>query len=360
MSQEKQTIELEKLYESRSQQKRTETKSYLKLLFNDHFIVFLMIAFGGLVLLYRHYQAEPLALFGSALSVWQLLLLGILLAGLMLGHVQTYLEEADRVFLLGADDFLVKDYLPAAFRQSLWSWLPVQAIIWLLTLPLQTRAGLPFVCQVGLLLLLVLTKAYGLFFEYQKLFLLYPSGQRTVAFSAAIAQAKQQENRRYRFFALFAQVPGRSVAIKRRAYLDFILSKITFGKRPFAALAFRQLLRYDGAFNLVFRQWLLVILLLFVLRGQAAYWPVLVVLAFLYLAKRQLRSGLDRNDQVLWTRLLFSNEKARKRDFNIAVNWLLCPLTGLLVLLSLWLFTIQTAGLMFCTMVAMLAITHRK
>ncbi|MBS9337413.1 ABC transporter permease [Fructobacillus parabroussonetiae] len=333
MMADKQTIELAKLYDQRFRRQQKSNQRYLKLLFNDHFMIFLFIAFGAAVLLYQRYDGQALRLFHSFLSVWLLLALLLLLVGLRLGRIMTYLEEADRVFLIGADGFLVSHYLKKARRQAMLWLFPVQLLFFLAACPFFWQAGVRSTWQLLLILFLQLSvKAFSIEQSYRRLFHQSSNGALTVNWSIAQQQAAEQRNRRDRFFSLFAQVPQQVAAVKRRAYLDLLLEELPFSKAPEQQLALRILLRYEGGLTLVLRQWLLVLFLLPLLEKQAAYWPIAFLLAFCYLAKRQLWPVFHRAEAILWSPLLFVSQKKRRMAFHQAMNWLLFPLFVVLVL----------------------------
>lgn len=337
------TIEFDTLYEERFFKQQRQNQRYLKLLFNDHFMIFLFIAFGGAVLLYRQYAGEHLAIFGSVLSLWSLIGLAIVLLGLTFGHLQSYLEAADRVFLNAADEFFLENYFVKVKNRAFLYLLPIQAAFFLLALPFLIQAGCSSAgLLLALFLLQVAVKVGLLKKEERALFLTYPSGQKTVNWQQALKQAERQADRRNRFFALFAAVPGRQSPVKRRAFLDLFLSKMTFQRNPQEQLAYRILLRYQGGVNLVFRQWLLVLVLLPILRKEAEYWPLLLVAGFAYLAKRQLLPVFKRAEGVLWNPLLFFDQKKRQKDFDKAINRLLYPMLLLLDLEITWLFSAST------------------
>ena len=356
MSPEKQKIQLRNLYSIRAEQKQIETKRYLKLLFNDHFLVFLMIAFGALVLAYRNLHGHTLALFGTAVTAWQLLALVFLVSGLFLGHLQTNLKPADRIFLLGADQYLIKDYLPKAYRQSLFVGSSIQLIFFLLALPILKETGLEN-GWIILVLLVVLTIKYGqLRFEYSQVRFNPSKQEPTVNWEWAISQAERMSNRRYRFFALFAQVPGQGVVIKRRAYLDPVLKKVPFSKHPMKALAMRQLIRNQSALNLIVRQFLLVAVLLYTIRNQAWYLQAALIVAFLYIANRQLWPVFDQSERVLWNSLLSANLADRRRSFNGAVKTFLMSFAILLIILISIFSGIQAGGVALLSTLLMLLI----
>ncbi|WP_312041047.1 ABC transporter permease, partial [Leuconostoc lactis] len=114
-----------KIFESRWHQANHITITYLKRLFNDHFLVFLVIAFGAGVLGYRELLTDP-----RYMRLWQSpwLIAAVVLwlvVGLQFGALITYFKPADALFLMGSDQQLIKHYLPRAFAVS-YGW----AVVW--------------------------------------------------------------------------------------------------------------------------------------------------------------------------------------------------------------------------------------
>ncbi|MFC4760633.1 ABC transporter permease [Fructobacillus durionis] len=356
MSSKKQKIQLSNLYEIRSEQKQIETTRYMKLLFNDHFLVFLMIAFGALVLAYRNLQGQPLTLFGTGVTAWQVLAVVWFAMGLFLGHLQTNLKAADRIFILGADQYLIKNYLPKAYHRSLFVGMGIQLVFFVLALPILKETGLKSIWLVVILFLLLAMKYGHIRYEYNQVRFNQYKQEPTVNWDWAINQAEQMNNRRYRFFALFAQVPGQGVVIKRRAYLDSLLKQVSFSKSPMKALAIRQMIRNQSALNLIVRQFLLVAVLLYTIRNQAWYLQAALMVAFLYIANRQLWPVFDQSERVLWNNLLSPNLADRRKSFNGAVQTFLMSFAILLVALITIFSGIQAGGASLLASLLMLLI----
>ena len=147
-----------KLFATRWQQANHITVSYLKRLFNDHFLVFLVIAFGAGVLGYRALLTDP-----RYAQLWQspwLVVLAVLwlVIGLQLGTLITYFKPADALFLMGNDQALIKQYLPRALAVSYgWAMIWQSAMIGLIVPLLWQIAGMS---SWRLVLVWVLVLAY--------------------------------------------------------------------------------------------------------------------------------------------------------------------------------------------------------
>ena len=122
---------MSELFQTRLQQHLRRMLRYLRLVFNDHFVIALMFFVGGLGLAYSNW----LKTLGPQ-STWLVYVLGLILwAGLGLNHVATLLEPADTVFLLPREHD-VRDYLVRAWRYSWWLAQLVQVVLVGLTVPL--------------------------------------------------------------------------------------------------------------------------------------------------------------------------------------------------------------------------------
>lgn len=349
------------LYQHRLRVKQKESKRYLKLLFNDHFVVFLTFAFGALILLFRQLDGQEMMILGIKTSIWQLVVIPWLLLGLLFGHLQTNLLPADRVFLIAAEKTMQDNYLKKSLISSLIVSVSIQIFFWLLGLPLLIKAGLKSPWLIMLILFFLIgIKVLQIYREFNHVCPVNPAGQRSINWTRAINQAEKMAARRYRFFSLFAEVPGQKTTIKRRAYLDGLLRYFSFAKKPFQQLIFRQIIRSQLGLTLVFRQFLLVAFLLIMMRKQSILALSLLVVAFVYLANRQLWPIFEKNRRQLWNVLLFSGTAARMRAFIQVVFIVLMVLLAPLGALTIFLVSLK-AGVMICCagFLTMLAIHYQ-
>lgn len=109
---------MRQLWQKRVRQHIQEQVKYLKLVFNDHFVLALIFLLGALGYTYAN------AVKALDPSAWwlKLLLSLVLLAAVSFGRFATLLKEADSVFLLPKESDLPV-YLKAARGYS--AWLPV-------------------------------------------------------------------------------------------------------------------------------------------------------------------------------------------------------------------------------------------
>lgn len=122
---------MNELFQTRLQRHLRRMLRYLRLVFNDHFVIALMFFVGGLGLAYSNW----LKTLGPQ-QTWIVWVLGLLLwAGLSVSHIATLLEPADTVFLLPRERD-VHAYFVKAWRYSWWLAQAVQVIFVGLTVPL--------------------------------------------------------------------------------------------------------------------------------------------------------------------------------------------------------------------------------
>lgn len=189
---------------------------YLRYVLNDHFVLALLFLSGFLMVQY----SQLLANFPQ--QIWPLVLIFALLnlTGLFVGTIATYLEPADKIFLLVKEVELV-DHIRQSGRRAFALWGSLQILVNLLFLPIYLKMGLA-IWQLAILLVLLLLIKWWVF--QRKL------GKILTATGLDWNQAIQQEQGRkqaiLKFFSLFTRVKGISTRVKRRAYLDVLVRKI--------------------------------------------------------------------------------------------------------------------------------------
>lgn len=401
-----------KLFESRWHQANHITVTYLKRLFNDHFLVFLVIVFGAGVLGYRALLTDP-----RYMQLWQSpwLVAAVVLwlvVGLQFGALITYFKPADALFLMGSDRQLIKHYLPRAFavsygwavvwqsaaiglivpilwqiegmsswrlallwgivlaykgqlllvarqrlfltlQQSDYDWRRViQAIIYRVVIPVGLLTLVLTVPQkwlgvVGLTLLIILCLAgyrYWLTATRAKIL--------AINWPIAVAQAQQHEQRVYRFYATFAEIPNQPRTIKRRRYLDRVIKTLTKRRSVMYRLYLIRLARDNDSLPLVMRLAVLGLLLVWAL-VQAPIWLVAVIAAaVLYLITFQLLPLYTNTQQTLWTRLMPVSPATQQQAF-ITLNQQLNGLVASLLVLASWPHGWATMGATLISVVVM-------
>ena len=315
------------IFEARVRKYQKKSMKYIRYMLNDHFLIVLFFLFGFIMVQYSNWIQTIRVL------EWPLLgLLAVLLASVpFFGRIATLLEPADAIFLsVVGQDF--KEYLQKAIRRS-WA-LP------LLVMLISTGIAFPIVAQafgtnmsmfVKLFLLQVLFKdllfrctkyAYRgvLHFTWMEkigiyviavvnffgIFLWISEGWSFVLlvipallsifieqyygkaafvyrFDSMIESELERQQRIYRLYALFVDVPMvHKPQAHRRSYLDGVL-KVLVGNQPSGHryLVSRTVIRTSQYMSLLFQ--LAVISFVVALFSQEYYWncivnPLLVML----------------------------------------------------------------------------------
>ncbi|HEY0222051.1 MAG TPA: ABC transporter permease [Lactovum miscens] len=187
---------------------------YLRYVFNDHFMLFLVIVLGTLAVQYAKFlQYNDLK--------WELRLLiafVISLIALVPGKVVSLLEGADSTFLLAKEEEL-KKYLKRSENISLVFPALIILILVLITSPL-LKVSI-FVSSIWFMILVLIKK---ILFRL-KIHSFEIDGN--VDFEGAISYEQKRRTNLLKIFALFTNVKGLTNTAKRRKYLDPFLPKKT-------------------------------------------------------------------------------------------------------------------------------------
>ncbi|GMA70716.1 hypothetical protein GCM10025879_19620 [Leuconostoc litchii] len=160
-----------KLFWQRFRRTQRTNVKYFRLLFNDHFVLFLVILFGAFVLGYRELLNTSYPIMFWRSNWWQVVIIIWLLIGLHIGDLLTYFRPADRLYLLGNDSDIIKKYLSSAIRISI-----IYASIWQLifigvVVPLLLRIYVSSMARVVAIVVFIITyKLILLLYERDKLF----------------------------------------------------------------------------------------------------------------------------------------------------------------------------------------------
>lgn len=212
---------MKELFDKRRQDFHSKIIKYLPYVFNDHFVLVLLVGLGFVLYQYR--------LLLNNLPRPSLLYLGLAVYGLFLlslGRVATYLEAADSHFLLPKEE-AVRGHFKTAKQRAVLFWNLVTTLLWLAPLPL-------FLALDGLIyfllgyLLLHLGKWLTLAVKSRDFLL---DGQ--VNWSVAIAKEENRQQSILKFFSLFTTVKGLKSTAKPRTYLDGLLRYVPKGQKNF-------------------------------------------------------------------------------------------------------------------------------
>ena len=141
------------LFQKRRQVFRNQCLKYSRYVFNDHFVLFLLVFIGFLAVQYsqllRNFPKNHLPI---------ILALAVLLVFLLpLGRIATYMEKPDSLFLLVKEEEL-KSYLQKQTRLSYRLWALLQTVVLLLLVPLFLALGMPLWGWFILVFLMLIAK----------------------------------------------------------------------------------------------------------------------------------------------------------------------------------------------------------
>lgn len=290
---------------------------YLRYVFNDHFVLFLMILLGALVVQYVNFlQVHHLNLWGKIILV-----VFVSLLSQVLGRLATFIEAPDKVFLL-TKELEVRAYLIKCLIRSLILPVIVSGLLVLIAAPL-----LKFNPIFLILWFLVLVGIKAGLLAYQ-IWRFQNSG--LLDWSGLIDLEEARKTGTLRLFSLFTNVKGLKSHSHRRKYLDFLLTKT---KRTYEYLFTRSFLRSGDYLGLTIRLLILSILsMIFVKNGIVA---IVMVVVFNYLLIFQLLSLQTAFDYQLLTRIYPLKKAAKTAGLRMIIFRVMMFVTIVELVLSL-------------------------
>lgn len=355
---------MQALWQKRVQKHIQEQVKYLRLVFNDHFVIAIIFLLGALGYTYAN------AVKGLDPRAWWLkpVLSLVLLAAVSFGRLATLLKEADSVFLLPKESGLVT-YLKSARLYSSWLPLIAMAFVTLLVAPLllitktvpawhiavvlitlviikdrrfsiqlrqwyqadetQATKGLSLILDLAIIAsqlyqwlnLVGVLVALGLAY-YQRQQLVRVQKTQLFDWLAAVGAEDSRMGRIYRLYNLFTDVPGISSQVKRRRYLDGLLKLITAKPaNTYLYLYARGFLRGTEFSGLYIR---LVVLGGIILCFSHIWWLSLALgLLLIYLVGFQLLPFYNQYDQIIFTHLYPVSTTKRIQAFSQLMRTLL-------------------------------------
>lgn len=313
---------MEALFQQRRVRFLKRCSKYLKYVLNDHFVLFLMFLVGLIAVQYSQLLRDFPAQHG-----W--VDLGLLILVLCLpasGRIATYIEAPDQVFLLAKEDDL-RSHLHRAMHRSFVFWALIQTLILCFVFPLFLAVGFSL-WQFGVLLLLSLLFKYRIYQGRLKAYL----NQGGMAWSVLVEDEVARQQRILQFFALFTHVKGISTGVKRRSYLDGLLSYIPKNHtHTWKNLYARAWLRTGDYFALTLRLSLLALGMPVFVRVD---WVAVILMSlFNYLLLFQLVGLYKAYDNQLMTRLLPVDPDLKRQNLLRLISQIML---GLVLLETLW------------------------
>ncbi|MCM3125305.1 ABC transporter permease [Mesobacillus sp. AQ2] len=333
-----------------------ETGSYLRYIFNGHLMIVVLFLLGTAAFYYQDWIKTLQSDFPAA---W--IIAFILAAVLTYSPVQTFLTEADKIFLLPLETKL-GDY----FRKSVIFSLSLQSYLLLMVLavlmPLHVKVhGADFKSFFILLIAVILIKLvnllirwhvqhyiessvkmmdsiirffintvliYFIFSGAQILFAIVPAlifvflylyykkqtADKGLKWEQLIEDEERRMNAFYRVANMFTDVPKLRDRTRRRKWLDWLVNRIPYRQDlAFSHLYIRTFARAGDYFGLLVR--------LTAIGGAALYFltygpgQILFALLFMYLTGFQLLPLWNHHENKLWVSLYPLSEKSRRKSF---------------------------------------------
>lgn len=371
-------MKVDSLFQERLRRAQKTNVRYIRLLFNDHFILFLMIALGAGILGYRDLLTAHQSVTYWHSIWWQAISIVWLLVGLQFGNLVTYFKPADRLYLFANDHDIIKSYLAmamrlSAFYASVWQMIfiaVIAPILWRMDVDNWSRLFFLIIFVISYKMLLLMYERDKLFLKSRRLtiaifepdaiaekilfrflvpgtLLAFIIGLSTdqsnvmviiwllfagivvryfavtesksqlfaIDWLRATSQAQVQQQRTLHFFALFAEVPHQPKTIKRRRYLDSLLKRLTKGQGSLFQLFLTRLARDTEILPLIIRLFLVGVVLVIALKSAPLWLIMIIAAAVLYLITFQMLPLYDDTQKNLWTRLIPISKVERLKSF---------------------------------------------
>lgn len=366
------------LYYKRFRAAQKNNIKYFRLLFNDHFVLFLLIALGTSILGYRQLLTyDTISSFGKP-CLWQVFIVLWLLLGLQIGSLMTYFKPADRLFLLSQDTNICHQYFKSALKVSVAVSATVQLIFVGLLVPILYQLYYESYDRIiCLLAFLIVFKTFILVYERYKqlmishsrmlmifepnsliekvlfrflmpmvfivLILIVPSSMVFICtailliiaifmiylfsiskslsyrvamnWQNAIEYERKRQQRIQSFYASFADVPNKETVIKQRPIINWLIQPLTKSSTVMYRLYMLRFIRTQELFPLIGRLAFVGGILIYILKS-APLWLILVTSAlFIYLVNFQFLPLYRSTQMNLWTRLIPVTDIQKERDF---------------------------------------------
>ncbi|KRM56589.1 ABC transporter permease [Lacticaseibacillus sharpeae] len=350
---------MDKLWQTRLRRHQKEQAKYLQRVFNDHFVLVLLVLFGALLYAYSNFVR---GIYGHPFWV-NLVVAGVAAASLLLGRLVTLMQKADVAFLLPKAGAM-RGYLNQGRRYSMMLPVVIELATTVALWPLMTVGGNPNVAILIAVIVQQLTFAYasmsvqltGLFnHKWDRMRLVIVAldfgfllvGQLTALLPLALLgtvtaagltyatiaarkheqlnvlrMVKREASRMatiYRFYNLFTDVPGLGGGVRRRKYLDWLLRRVpVVHAQTWAYLLVRGLVRSQEYFGLCIRLMIVGALAMWV---APTWWLGLIIdLAFSYLLGYQLLPLAVRYREIVFTHIYPVAAAGRKQAWSRIVS----------------------------------------
>lgn len=406
-------MKVDSLFQERLRRAQKTNVRYLRLLFNDHFILFLMIALGAGILGYRDLLTAHQSVTYWHSIWWQAISIVWLLVGLQFGNLVTYFKPADRLYLFANDHDIIKSYLAmamrlSAFYASVWQMIfiaVIAPILWRMDVDNWSRLFFLIIFVISYKMLLLMYERDKLFLKSRRLtiaifepdaiaekilfrflvpgtLLAFIIGLSTdqsnvmviiwllfagivvryfavtesksqlfaIDWLRATSQAQVQQQRTLHFFALFAEVPHQPKTIKRRRYLDSLLKRLTKGQGSLFQLFLTRLARDTEILPLIIRLFLVGVVLVIALKSAPLWLIMIIAAAVLYLITFQMLPLYDDTQKNLWTRLIPISKVERLKSFARVQMIVAIPVILMMFVIVLFIRSLNETPVILVTM----------
>ena len=280
---------------------------YLRYVLNDHFILVLIFLFGFLLVQYSnlliHFPKQTLPI-----SLTLILVIATLLG---MGRIGSYLEPADKLFLLTKEKEVIALINQATFRTFL-IWGGLQTVLLIFLMPIFLKMGLSITNFAILLGFLVIAKWSVVQYYKRKHFF----ENDCFSWDKAIVYEVNRKQAILKFYSLFTNVKGVSSSVKRHKFLDIFLRLVSkTHSEVWSNLYFRAFLRSSSYLALSFRLFGLAVLALVFISNR--FIAVGLALSFDYLLVFQLLALYRHYDYQYLTNLYPISSQEKGRNFKL-------------------------------------------
>lgn len=365
---------LKKLFKKRSELYRKDLLKYARYIFNDHFSIVLVFLLGAGIFTYSSYLEN--LLLGAMQPQIFLVFFYFLLS--LESSLTLQVEEADQVFLLAKEEEFYSILKQSTIKSYLLSLLPVglgviatypvlrivqgitrveglfiflslaslkwlhtilkiypyfyqkittyQKYRWFLwTLSVLGVSGLLFV-NIGISTVLLLIPALITFYLFMSERIYF---NHLLKWERMIQEEEARRNKLYRFIAVFVDIPQMESGVKRLAFLDWALDRLTqlYPTAPYY-YSLRLVVRNTEYRSLIIRLNLMAILFLFLTTSYQL--SLILTLFFLYILGFQLISLVQVNQDLLQFKMTPVSASSQVKSALYLIHQILI-LTGLMI-----------------------------
>lgn len=347
------------LYYQRLKAYLSKEQKYYKKIFNNHFMIFLMICFA--LFLYGYKQAIMQGIQINHIFV-KIFLFFVLCLVTNAGKIYLFFEDADRLFLLGKDD-LIEKQTKLGLKLSFAMQSIMLLLVFVITIPLFYVLGYQTIyiaCICLLLLVIKYLKLSNILLKDQlkstrKLFLgliyltilisffypivlavslvltlanlIYTIWQKNILsydIKYLIELEKQRLEKHYSLLSYFVDIKIKHSTIKERKYLNSFINKIQDG--IFKLLVIK-VVRNNELLAIVFRIIILDVILQFLMFNPNIYMQLALFSLLSWLIISQLAVINISLKKSMWVKLAYTKTEVDKAQlkfnaFCVFINWL--------------------------------------